>query len=55
MHFKCDGPTDQDWLGKHCDRDLVRASGLWNQNHVGESYAPAFLDMLEELIVATGC
>jgi len=38
------------WLGRHCDRDRVRASGLWNQNHIDESYNPAFLDDLEQLV-----
>jgi hypothetical protein len=42
-------PPSPDWLGRHCnrDRDCVRASGLWNQNHVHESYDPEFLDDLE--------
>lgn len=36
-----------DWLGDHCDSEKVRLSGLWNQNHVGEDYDPAFLNELE--------
>ncbi len=44
-----DSPS-ADWLGRFCDRDLVRTSGLWNQNHVKESYDPAFLGTLERLI-----
>jgi hypothetical protein len=35
---------------RHCDRDRVRASGLWKQNHIDESYDPAFLDDLERLV-----
>ncbi len=38
------------WIGHHCNRERVRESGLWNQNHVDENYAPAFLDKLERLI-----
>jgi hypothetical protein len=44
-----DQPSPQ-WLGHHCDRDRVRGSGLWNQNHVDESYDPAFLNDLEKLV-----
>jgi hypothetical protein len=44
-----DPPTPH-WLGRHCDRDRVRASGLWNQNHVDESYDPAFLDDLKQVV-----
>lgn len=42
------------WLGSRCPRDRVRASHLWNQNHVDEAYDPAFLDTLETLIRAAG-
>jgi hypothetical protein len=38
------------WLGHHCNRELVRKSGLWNQNHVDEAYDPAFLYHLEKLV-----
>ena len=44
-----DPPSDQ-WLGHHCNRERVRRSGLWNQNHVDEDYDPGFLDRLETLI-----
>jgi hypothetical protein len=43
-------PPSPNWLGQHCDRDRVRASGRWNQNHVDESYDPGFLDQMEELV-----
>jgi hypothetical protein len=43
-------PPSPLWLGRHCNRDRVRASGLWNQNHVDESYDRASLDELEELV-----
>jgi hypothetical protein len=42
-------PPSLQWLGHCCDRDRVRASGLWNQNHVDENYDPAFLNELEHL------
>lgn len=45
-----DAPS-ADWLGLHCSRKQVRASGLWNNNHVEESYASAFLDDMERLIL----
>lgn len=38
------------WLGHHSSRDLVRSSGLWNQNHVDEQYDSDFLEELERLI-----
>lgn len=44
--------ASKDWLGLRCPRDRVRASHLWNQNHVDEAYDPAFLDTLETLIHA---
>jgi hypothetical protein len=40
------------WLGRHCDRDRIRHSGLWNSNHVDEQYDPAFLNKLAELVAA---
>ena len=43
-------PPSENWLGHFCNRERVRTSGLWNQNHVDEPYAPAFLDTLERLI-----
>ncbi len=50
-------PLDQPsphWLGRHCDREKVRTSGLWNSNHVDESYDPRFLDELERHVSAVG-
>ena len=43
-------PPSQGWLGHHCDRERVRESGLWNQNHVEEAYNPQFLEVMEGLI-----
>lgn len=45
--------ASKDWLGLRCPRERVRASHLWNQNHVDEAYDPAFLETLESLIGAT--
>lgn len=40
-----DGPSPK-WLGHCCNRARVRQSGLWNSNHVDETYDPHFLDTL---------
>jgi hypothetical protein len=48
-----DSPSPE-WLGHYCDRDRVRASGLWNQNHVDEQYDHSFLDDLENLVAQMG-
>ena len=48
-----DSPSSK-WRGSACNRGkgLVRDSGLWNQNHVDESYDPAFLDVLDRYVNA---
>ena len=46
-------PPSRLWLGHHCNREKVRHSALWNSNHVGERYDPAFLDTLADLIRQT--
>ena len=46
-------PIDQSsatWQGKKCNREKVRESGLWNQNHVDEPYDPNFITTLEDLV-----
>lgn len=43
-------PASNNWLGHSCDRDRVRSSGLWNQNHVNEEYDPFFLEVMADLI-----
>lgn len=43
-------PPSRAWLGRHCDREKVRAAGLWNSNHVDERYDPVFIDTLAGLI-----
>ena len=47
-------PPSKEWLGRCCDRERVRGSGLWNSNHVDETYDPAFLDELDRLVSAAG-
>lgn len=43
-------PPSSNWLGQFCDRQRVRQSGLWNNNHVNEGYDANFLEPLAELI-----
>jgi hypothetical protein len=43
-------PPSAGWLGHLCNRERVRKSGLWNQNHVEEAYDPAFLDCFKRLV-----
>ena len=43
-------PPSSTWRGLHCNREKVRLSGLWNQNHVDEIYDPSFLQTMESLI-----
>jgi hypothetical protein len=47
-------PPGAGWLGHYCNRELVRKSGLWNQNHVDEAYDRAFLDRFEKLVLEMG-
>ena len=52
----CKSPLDtasQEWLGNTCSREKVNKSGLWNQNHVDESYDFNFLDIFEKLVKTT--
>lgn len=43
-------PPSSTWSGLRCNREKVRSSGLWNQNHVDENYDPSFLQTMETLI-----
>lgn len=45
-------PPSPSWLGRHSDRRLIRASGLWNTSHVLEPYDPGFLDTFEATVEA---
>ena len=46
-------PPSAKWLGRYSDRPLVRESGLWNNNHVNESWDSAFLGVLSHFIDRT--
>jgi hypothetical protein len=48
-----DAPSTR-WLGRHCDRERVRNSGLWNSNHVDEHHDKSFLQTLERAIISMG-
>ena len=47
-----DGPDlpSTSWLGRHAERPEIRASGLWNVQHVSGHYEPAFLHRLAQLV-----
>lgn len=44
-----DTPSAQ-WLGLSADSEKVRASGLWNVNHVDDAYETAFLSAFRGLV-----
>ena len=44
-----DGPSGA-WLGRHSDRERVRESALWNNDHVDRPCEAGFLDRFECLI-----
>ena len=46
-------PPSTKWLGRYSDRPLVRESGLWNNNHVNETWDSAFLGVLSNFIDRT--
>ena len=46
-------PPSAGWLGIKCGRERVRTSGLWNNNHVDESYDQEFLTLLEKYVAST--
>ena len=41
------------WLGHYSDRERVRLSSLWNNNHTHETYNPSFLDEMEHRVNST--
>ncbi|MDE0191689.1 MAG: hypothetical protein OXQ90_10070 [Gammaproteobacteria bacterium] len=43
-------PPSSGWLGRYCERQKVRLSGLWNSDHVDARYEPAFLDEFARLV-----
>jgi hypothetical protein len=42
-----------EWLGHHAVAPKVRASSLWNVNHVDETFDPEVLDVLQSYVRAT--
>ena len=46
-----DAPSSR-WLGAFSDRERVRTSGLWNNDHVEGNYDASFLDTMERLVDA---
>lgn len=38
------------WLGHYSNRERVRRSGLWNNNHVDDRYEPGFLNVFDEAL-----
>lgn len=45
-------PPSASWLGSFSLHERVRKSGLWNNNHVEETYNPMFLGVFEHLVEA---
>jgi hypothetical protein len=45
-------PSSEKWLGNSCSDGHINRSGLWNIDHVDESYNPGFLNTLEQLVDA---
>lgn len=43
-------PPSHEWLGRDCDSELVRQSGLWNNRHVKEDHDQEFLRGLANLV-----
>jgi hypothetical protein len=43
-------PSSSNWLGQHCDRERVRTSGLWNNDHVDGEDDKDFLDCFEQQV-----
>lgn len=43
-------PPSQEWLGNRADRAVIRQSGLWNVDHVGETHEPRTLAVLDHWI-----
>jgi hypothetical protein len=45
-------PPSPAWLGRDCNRERVKHSGLWNFKHVDDEYDPGFLGELARLVAA---
>ncbi len=40
-------PPSAKWLGRHCPKEAIRRSGLWNVRDIAGPFDPASLDVLE--------
>jgi hypothetical protein len=46
-------PPSKHWLGQYARNESVRASGMWNAQHTGDSYDDRFLNVLHEYVLIT--
>jgi len=46
-------PPSENWLGSYNSISAIKKSGLWNINHVNESYDERFLDIFNEYVDIT--
>lgn len=46
-------PPSPRWLGRQSPNQMIRESGLWNVNFVGDSYDRRFLEVLERYVSQT--
>lgn len=46
-------PPTSGWLGNYSAKREIRKSGLWNVNHVDQSYDPNFLDVLNYYVAVS--
>lgn len=51
-HGQALDPASDAWLGLRSNRSPVHTSGLWNQNHITETYDPRYFDAFSELVDA---
>lgn len=52
-HCRAADMPSANWLGNFSVNEVIRCSGLWNLNHVGEAFDPKALDVLEAYVFAT--
>ena len=43
-------PAFSGWLGRYCENEKVRHSGLWNVNYIEEEYENGFLGTLKDFV-----
>jgi len=42
--------SSSQWLGHYAWSDKIKQSGLWNVNHIDETYDPSFLEILRKFV-----